>query len=62
MNGDDMKQMTALDYINILEPDHSRMSCEEGQSNNAVFIMDGHTYNYCNRCTLFAIMQLGETL
>jgi len=57
MNDD---QMTAIDYINMLEPSHSRMSCEDGESYNAAFKLDGVHYNYCNRCTLFAIMQLGE--
>lgn len=59
MNDEYEKPMTALDYINMLEPHHHRMSCEEGESHNAAFILDGRLYEYCNRCTLFAIMNLG---
>lgn len=54
------KEWTALDYINAIEPDHLRTSCVEGESYNAAFTIGGLLYNKCNRCTLFAIMQLGE--
>lgn len=61
MTQDDMhNEMTAIDYINMLEPTHSRMSCDEGESHNAAFKLDGVYYNYCNRCTLWKIMELGE--
>lgn len=53
-------EMTALDYINMLAPHHFRMSCEEGESHNSAFVYEGVIHDKCTRCTLFAIMQLGE--
>lgn len=56
-----VKELSALDYINMIAPDHYRMSCEEGKSNNSAFVYEGVIHDKCTRCTLFAIMQLGET-
>lgn len=56
----DENTLTSLDYINMIAPDHFRTSCEEGESYNAAFMHDGVLYDKCTRCTLFAIMQLGE--
>lgn len=53
-------KLKAIEYINSIEPEHSRTSCDEGESNNAAGTVLGVTYNWCNRCTLFKIMELAQ--
>lgn len=57
-----MSKENAIAYIDQLAPEHMRKSCEEGQSYNAAFVLDGVHYNKCERCTLIrvALLALGE--
>lgn len=55
-----MSKENAIAYIDMLEPDHMRTSCESIASYNAAFQLDnrGPIYNKCNRCTLIRIVEL----
>lgn len=58
-----MSKENAIAYIDQLAPTHTRTSCDELDSYNAAFVMNGALYNYCERCTLLRIAELamGET-
>ena len=53
-----MSKENAMAYIDHLAPEHSRTSCEEGESYNAAFVFSGVQYNKCERCTLTRVARL----
>lgn len=55
-----MSKENAIAYIDMLEPDHGRTSCEGLETYNAAFQLEkgGQVYNKCNRCTLIHIVEL----
>lgn len=55
-----MAKEIAMPYIDSIAPDHARTGCEEFESHNAAFTIEGVLYNKCERCTLIRIAQLAS--
>ena len=53
-----MSKKDAMAFIDIVQPTHTRTSCDENSSYNAAFVLDDRLHNYCERCTLIRIAEL----
>ncbi len=43
--------MKALDFINIMRPEHDRTSCDDTNRNNSFYSRNGETWHgRCTRC------------
>jgi hypothetical protein len=54
--------MTALDLLNIIEPEHGRTSCDDEHLENGFYSRNGETWHgRCRRCMLLEILKDGYT-
>lgn len=49
--------MTALELLNIIQPEHNRTSCSDDELNNGFYSNNGYTR--CFRCTVLEIIKKG---
>ena len=48
--------LTALEFINIITPDHDRISCDDDNRNNSLYSRNGKTWHgRCTRCVYLDI-------
>lgn len=53
--------MDALEFINIIQPEHSRTSCSDENISNGFFTYDGIKWNgRCVRCMYLEIINDGR--
>jgi len=49
--------MDALEFINIVEPEHSRTSCSDTDLQNGFYSQDGKSYHCrCKRCMYLEVL------
>jgi hypothetical protein len=51
-----MKNMTALEFINLIRPIHDRTSCSDNDLQNGFFTRNGETWH--GRCTRYMYLEI----
>jgi len=49
--------MEAIDFINIIQPEHDRTSCDDENTNNGFFSKGTSWYGRCTRCMYLEIIK-----
>lgn len=50
------EQMTALEFIDLINPEHGRTSCSDEDINNGFYTRNGETWHgRCRRCLMLEI-------